>query len=151
KRAPSCPQWSQSATPAVTCYGRWSNNAMTALEQLGEFVAQCGCEGVPDDVRELVELHIIDSVGAWMAGAANVEGRSLHQLREAMRNEAPIPLGLHIATRCAQARLSEIDDIHLPSMITPGGIVVPAAISMAGIMRAPIANDVIAAILAGYE
>jgi 2-methylcitrate dehydratase PrpD len=124
---------------------------MTALEQLGSFVAQSGREAVPDDVRELVELHLIDSVGAWIAGGATTEGVSLFRFHEAMRNDTPASLGLNIATRCARARLSEIDDIHLPSMTTPGGIVIPAAISMAGAMRAPTADDVIAAILAGYE
>jgi 2-methylcitrate dehydratase PrpD len=125
---------------------------MTALEQLGQFVAEVGREPVSDAVREWVELHLIDTVGALIAGMATTEGRSLSAYREAMQNEAPgSSLGLDIATRCAQARLSEIDDIHLPSMTTPGGIVIPAAISMARAMRAPSADDVIAAILAGYE
>jgi 2-methylcitrate dehydratase PrpD len=122
---------------------------MTALEQLGRYVAESAAPS--DDVRELVELHLIDSVGAWIAGAATAEGQSLHRFREAMQNETPASLGLDIATRCAQARLSEIDDIHLPSMTTPGGIVIAAAMSMARTMRAPAADNVTAAILAGYE
>jgi 2-methylcitrate dehydratase PrpD len=122
---------------------------MTALEQLGRYVAESAAPS--DAVRELVELHLIDSVGAWIAGAATAEGQSLHRFREAMRNETPASLGVDLATRCAQARLSEIDDIHLPSMTTPGGIVIPAAMSMARALRAPTADDVIAAILAGYE
>ena len=124
---------------------------MTALEQLGSFVAHSGREAASDAVRELVELHLIDSVGAWITGAATAEGQSLLRFRTAMRNDTPASLTLDIATRCAMARLSEIDDIHLPSMTTPGGIVIPAAISMARAMRAPTADDVIAAILAGYE
>jgi 2-methylcitrate dehydratase PrpD len=123
---------------------------MTALEQLGEFVAQCGREGVPDDVRELVELHIIDSLGAWFAVAQTEEATRLYVLGKAMGNDQNISLGNDITVRCAMARLSEIDDIHLPSMTTPGGIVTPAAFTMARAMKAPIA-DVIAAILAGYE
>ncbi len=124
---------------------------MTALEQLGHFVAQCGREGLSDDVRELVELHIIDTVGAWIAGAKTTEGMSLLEFRVVMRNGATGSLGEDLATRCALARLSEIDDIHLPSMTTPGGIVIPSALSMAHAMRAPTADDVIAAILSGYE
>ena len=124
---------------------------MTALEQLGSFVAHSGREAASDAVRELVELHLIDSVGAWITGAATAEGQSPLRFRTAMRNDTPASLTLDIATRCAMARLSEIDDIHLPSMTTPGGIVIPAAISMARAMRAPTADDVIAAILAGYE
>ncbi len=49
---------------------------------------------------------------------------------------AATALALDLATRCALARLSEIDDIHLPSMITPGGIVIPAALTLAARCRA---------------
>jgi 2-methylcitrate dehydratase PrpD len=124
---------------------------MTALEQLGEFVAQCGREGIADEARELAELHVIDTVGAWFAGARTTEGVRLHELGRAMRDDKDLSLGTDIATSCAQARLSEIDDIHLPSMTTPGGIVVPAAISMARAVRVSKPDDIIAAILAGYE
>jgi 2-methylcitrate dehydratase PrpD len=125
---------------------------MTALEQLGQFVAEVGRKPLAHGVRDLVELHLIDSVGAWIAGAATTEGRSLRAFHEAMRDEPPSSsLGIDTAIRCALARLSEIDDIHLPSMTTPGGIVIPAALSMANAMRAPEADDIIAGILAGYE
>jgi 2-methylcitrate dehydratase PrpD len=126
---------------------------MTALEQLGRFVSEIGRKPFADATRELVELHVIDSFGAWIAGAATFEGRSLHAFREALRAEKPYrSLEVDIATRCGQARASEIDDIHLPSMTTPGGIVVPAAISMARAFEHPTPpNDVIAAVLAGYE
>src|SRR5499433_2716947 len=66
-----------------------------------------------------------------------------------MRTHGQGTCALDLATRCALARLSEIDDIHLPSMTTPGGIVVPAALSIAAGPFA--ADDVLAAVLAGYE
>jgi 2-methylcitrate dehydratase PrpD len=124
---------------------------MIALEQLGVFVAQSGREAASDEVRELLELHLIDSVGAWIAGAATAEGRLLHRFREAMQNETPASLGLDLATRCALARLSEIDDIHLASMTTPGAIVIPGALTLAAALPAVTTNDVTAAMLAGYE
>jgi 2-methylcitrate dehydratase PrpD len=124
----------------------------TALEQLGKFVANVGRDGISDDVRELVELHFIDSFGAWFSTGATHEAVCLQAYRQEVNgSETPATVGLDITTRCAMARLSEIDDIHLPSMITPGGIVVPAAVTMARAMRAPTADDIIAAILAGYE
>jgi 2-methylcitrate dehydratase PrpD len=124
---------------------------MTAIEQLGSLVAHSGREPLSDAVRELATLHLIDGVGAWIAGAKTTEGLSLLRLRVAMLNGTTASLGVDLATRCALARLSEIDDIHLPSMTTPGGIVIPSALSMARAMRAPSADEVIAAILAGYE
>ena len=46
---------------------------------------------------------------------------------------------------------SEIDDIHLSSMTTPGAIVIPAVLSLAVAMPSVAAGDAETAILAGYE
>jgi 2-methylcitrate dehydratase PrpD len=123
---------------------------MTALEQLGQHVAS---RASVSDTRELIELHLIDTVGAWIAGAPTAEGRLLLRHRAETR-EAETDggsLALDLATRCALARLSEIDDIHLASMTTPGAIVIPGALTLAAAMPEAKAGDVIAAILAGYE
>jgi 2-methylcitrate dehydratase PrpD len=124
---------------------------MTAIEQLGSYVADS--KPPSDAVRELVELHLIDSVGAWIAGVPTAEGQSLLRFRAAMKasGQAGGALVLDLSTRCALARLSEIDDIHLPSMTTPGAIVNPGALTIACTMPAATTDDVIAAILAGYE
>jgi 2-methylcitrate dehydratase PrpD len=60
-------------------------------------------------------------------------------------------LRLDLATHCALARMSEIDDIHLASTSTPGAIVVPAALTIAAAhaIRDPAALS--AAMMAGYE
>jgi 2-methylcitrate dehydratase PrpD len=120
---------------------------MTALAQLGNRVASRRAPEGP--ARELLELHIIDTVGAWIAGAATTEGAALLRLRAAMRDSAGDLRGLDLAIRCALARLSEIDDIHLASMTTPGAIVIPAALTLA--MPETAADDVLAAMLAGYD
>jgi 2-methylcitrate dehydratase PrpD len=123
---------------------------MTALEQLGSYVA--GSKPPSDAVRELVELHLIDTVGAWIAGTATQEGKALLAFRRAMQARGEHDSSaLDLATRCALARLSEIDDIHLPSMTTPGSIVVAGALTLAATTPAAKADDVTAAILAGYE
>ena len=124
---------------------------MTALEQFGRYVAESACPS--DAARELVELHLIDTVGAWMASARTLEGVSLLRFRAAMRarGQAADPLALDLATRCALARLSEIDDIHLPSMTTPSAIVIPGALTLAAATPGITADDVTATILAGIE
>ena len=124
---------------------------MTALERLGSYVAASGRERASDAARELVELHLIDTVGAWIASTRSVEGSSLLQFRAAMRARGERAWALDLATRCAVARLSEIDDIHLASMTTPGAIVIPGALTLAAALPAVGADDVIAAILAGVE
>jgi len=122
---------------------------MTALERLGQHVAS----GAPvPDARELVELHLIDTVGAWIASAPTAEGRLLLRFRaETRETEGDGSLALDLATRCALARLSEIDDIHLASMTTPGALVIPGALTLAAATPEAKADDLIAAILAGYE
>src|SRR5262245_41903409 len=116
---PSSPRSSRCANSTPTCCGRrpwvWHDGyRMTAIEELGRYVA--GSTATSGAARELVELHLTDTVGAWIASAATDEGRSLLAFRAAMRAGGQSELGLDLSTRCALARLSEIDDIHLPSM-----------------------------------
>src|SRR5215467_73726 len=107
---------------------------MTALEQLGRHIA--GSECLSPALRELVELHLVDTVGALIASTRTVEGSSLLRFRAALRARGQGACALDLATRCALARLSEIDDIHLPSMMTPGAIVIPGALTLAGALPA---------------
>jgi 2-methylcitrate dehydratase PrpD len=124
---------------------------MNALERLGSYVAASGREHPADAVREFVELHLIDTVGALIASTRTVEGLGLLRFRAAMRARGQGAWALDLAIRCALARLSEIDDIHLSSMTTPGAIVIAGALTLAGALPAVATDDVIAAILAGTE
>jgi 2-methylcitrate dehydratase PrpD len=122
---------------------------MTALERFALELA--GGEPVPDDARELVELHFIDTIGAWIASMGSVEGLLLLKFRAAMRETTQTGNALDLSTRCALTRSSEIDDIHLASMTTPGAIVIPAALTLAATRPAITADELTAAIVAGYE
>jgi 2-methylcitrate dehydratase PrpD len=115
---------------------------MSSLEQLGAFVA--GYQ--PDaEARAVVQRHVADTVGAWIAATGTSEGRALLKLRA-----ADAALYDRVAIHCALARLSEVDDIHLAAMITPGAIVVPAALTIAARPEVDVA-ELAAAIVAGYE
>ena len=115
---------------------------MTALEIMAAFVAD-GVRGqVPAATRAVARLHVIDAVGAWIAGAHTAEGRALIAFR------GPTP---DMATACALVRLSEIDDIHLASATTPGGIVIPAALHIAATRGEADTVAVCEAIVAGTE
>jgi 2-methylcitrate dehydratase PrpD len=116
---------------------------MSALEQLACFIATHR----PDErTRAAVRLHVADTVGAWVAAMGTQEGRALIQY-----GKDGGPLADHVAVNCALARLSEVDDIHLGAMITPGAIVIPAALTMAARMPEANAGDLAAAIVVGYE
>ncbi len=103
---------------------------MTALEKLGAFVAM---QYVPNEPACAdARLHAADAIGAWIAATATKEGRLLLGFRQP---GATLPD--QVAINCALARLSEVDDIHLGSMVTPGAIVVPAALTIAAAMPGP--------------
>jgi 2-methylcitrate dehydratase PrpD len=126
---------------------------MTALQQLGEFVAESPAP--PPRMREKLALHIADTVGAWLAGMGTPEGAALLRWQRSLREGAAAGtmqgLRLDVATHCALARLSEIDDIHLASTTTPGALVIPAAIATAAAVSGCDAAALAAAIIAGYE
>jgi len=128
---------------------------MTAIPQLGSFVARLSGNDIAASIRGKLDLHLVDTVGAWIAGSATPEGRALIAFHAGERGGALAPnradLLDRVARNCALARLSEVDDIHLASMTTPGAIVIPAALTIARSSPATDASDVAAAILAGYE
>ena len=117
---------------------------MTALEAMAAFVVQgiCGC--IPASSRALAQLHISDTVGAWVAGAHTPEGRAL---AKRVAGDLSQDVGLH----CALARLSEVDNIHLASTTTPGGIVIPAALTIAAARADTSTEALLEAIVAGIE
>lgn len=115
---------------------------MTALDTMAALVAD-GIRGrVPTATRAVARLHVIDTVGAWIGGAHTAEGRALI----AFRGQAA-----DLATACAVARSSEIDNIHLASTTTPGAIVIPAALVIAAMRGQADTEAVCEAIVGGTE
>jgi len=126
---------------------------VTTLEQLGTFVAHSAAP--PPRLREILELHIVDTIGSWIASLPTPEAAALVRWRAAS-NEGAAPasmdrLRLDIAAHCALARMSEIDDIHLASTTTPGAIVVPGAVTIAAACRNRDPDALAAAMMVGYE
>jgi 2-methylcitrate dehydratase PrpD len=120
---------------------------MTALERLGTYLADG--RDLPPLALANARLHVVDSVAAWVAGIGTAEGRALL----AFRKEAPDADSVSAAlmTHCALARLSEIDDIHLAAMTTAGGIVVPAALTLAAALKQTERAALARAIAGGYD
>lgn len=116
---------------------------MTVLERLGAHAVR---SGLSDPLRQQIRLHLVDTVGAWVAGSVTEEGGALLGFEPADRTSLPGRVALH----CALARLSEIDDIHLSSGTTPGAIVIPAALTLAEPLGAG-AEAVADAIAVGYD
>ena len=124
---------------------------MTALEQLGRYLAVG--QNLTPLARANVRLRVIDTVAAWIAGMNTAEGRALIGFRAELEHSAPeaTRVSAAVATHCGLARLSEIDDIHLAAMTTAGGIVVPAALTLAASLRDIEPAAVGRAIAGGYD
>src|SRR6266581_3787694 len=127
---------------------------MSVLEQLGTHVAHDYRETLSDGVRESARLHLVDTVGAWIAASGTPEGRALAHFAAKQEHAQANQLGEgmlgQVALSCALARLSEIDDIHLASCTTPGALIVPSALTIGSSLGA--SGDAIGeAIAAGYE
>jgi 2-methylcitrate dehydratase PrpD len=126
---------------------------MNGIDELSEIV-RLRTGTVDAQTLEKLRLHVADTIGAWIAATQTAEGKALVTFRDRTRAMGQTGVrNLHddLATHCALVRLSEIDDIHLSSMTTPGSVAVPAALTMAAALPEVDIGDVTAAILAGYE
>lgn len=121
---------------------------MNVTEQLAAFAAGVDAAALAEERADALRLHIFDTIGARIAGDAVEETADV---RSVIGDDD----GAALLLGCIAARCSEIDDIHLTSCITPGAVVVPAALAAsAELARAGRAVDdgtFLAAALAGYE
>jgi 2-methylcitrate dehydratase PrpD len=122
---------------------------MAPLEELAAFVSQGVRGGVNKPLRAELELRVVDTLVAWVATAGTQEARALRRF-QSDNKRTPADPALDILINCALTRLSEVDDIHLASMITPGSIVIPGALTIAATLGSDPAA-VREAIVAGYE
>ena len=117
---------------------------MTLLEEFGAWAAS----PMPADFpREKLADHVMDTVGAWIAGSRTADGQALAKFAARLGSDAPID---RVLLRVGQTRLTEIDDIHLPTVTTPGSVVVPTAVTMAGALSCDDPARFAAALRAGY-
>jgi 2-methylcitrate dehydratase PrpD len=89
---------------------------------------------------EAIDLHLMDTLAAFLAGVATNDGRALCALYGASGDPAELAAGA-----AAIARASECDDIHLASCVTPGAVVIPVALALAEHRSAEEFNRAVAA------
>ncbi|MGZ5867144.1 MAG: MmgE/PrpD family protein [Xanthobacteraceae bacterium] len=123
---------------------------MTALETFGNFVAHGVRNRLSPETRAAARLHAIDTVAAWIAASRTAEAQQIARSAPLVA-EGSSGAMLDIVLNCARVRMSEVDDIHLGAMITPGSFIVPAALSIAASLPRPDALALNEAIICGYE
>jgi len=110
------------------------------------------------DRFDRAKRHIVDTVGAAIAGARLAAGAATSALAHSVGDR----IGSRIIRECARARATEIDDIHLVSCTTPGAVIVPTVLALASGSRRANASparrvrlrtvkEFCAATVAGYE
>lgn len=127
---------------------------MTVLEQLAERIVSQRERPLSPAVRQRLAIHVLDTVGAWIAGRASDDGAKLSSLESASRLKVSLlgnaPLD-RIALGVATVRLTEIDDIHMASCTTPSSVVVPTCLTIIASSKKPDTNSFAQALHAGYE
>lgn len=120
---------------------------MTVLESLAAFVHDFEHDALTDADRDHLTLHLLDTLGATLAGARTKDGRAIARLSRGAGTDTATT----ILSRTATARATEMDDIHLASCTTPGAIVFPTALALcsAGELSSP--RAFLNAVAVGYE
>jgi 2-methylcitrate dehydratase PrpD len=128
---------------------------VNGIDGLAEYIVRIRSDDIAAPILDKLRLHIVDTLGAWIGAMATTEGKALSKFRHdslsfgatAGKNN----LFDDVAINCALVRLSEVDDIHLASMTTPGSIVIPTALTIAATVPETVVGDMATAILGGYE
>ena len=120
---------------------------MKALRSLARVLASDALADLPAERFDRVKRHIVDTLGARLAGSQTDEGAGAGRAAAALGEN----LLTEVTACCAQARCTEIDDIHLASCVTPGSVVVPTVLAFASRGTFRSTGDCAAAALAGYE
>jgi len=118
---------------------------VTVIAKLASFVVGAKASALPAAERERLRLHLADTAVAALAGACIPEGKALQNFGGGNG------LAGHIGRQAAAIRLTEIDDIHLPSCTTPSAGVVPVALALAAGMPDLDGDELGSAIWAGIE
>jgi 2-methylcitrate dehydratase PrpD len=118
---------------------------VSVIAELAGFVAGAKAGALPEAEQERLRLHFTDTAVAALAGARIPEGRALQSLGD------DGALAIRIGRQAAAIRLTEIDDIHLPSCTTPSAGVVPVALMLAAQAQKFDASEIASAIWVGTE
>jgi 2-methylcitrate dehydratase PrpD len=118
---------------------------VSVVSELAAFVAGAKASALPAADQERLRLHFTDTAVAALAGAHIPEGRALQNLGD------DGALAIRIGRQAAAIRLTEIDDIHLPSCTTPSAGVVPVALMLAARAQTFAPDEIASAIWVGTE
>jgi 2-methylcitrate dehydratase PrpD len=127
---------------------------MTILETFAEFSAQVQYPNISHIEKEIIALHLLDTMGAAIAGSKTPNGIALRDLYQPVGRDVTIcRRGTidDIVVRTGTIRHTEIDDIHTRSNVTPSSIIVPTTLTMCARLGISDPKLVGSALISGYE
>ncbi|MFI5269388.1 MAG: MmgE/PrpD family protein, partial [Chloroflexota bacterium] len=102
---------------------------------------------------DVARQRLFDNLASYAFGTATGEGGLMRSVLDTTAATPNVPTDM-IRYACAVTRHTEVDDIHHESCTTIGSIVIPAAVVAAcfrPLKDTVVENDVLAAVVAGYE
>lgn len=125
------------------------------LPELAALIAGLKASAIDRTIGEAVKLHAFDALGCTWAGAATSEIRPTHEALKRAACVAPTTSllehpGAAAALLVTACRLTECDDIHIRSCVTPSSVVVPVAL-VAGNLAGASPEAMLEGMLAGYQ
>jgi len=131
----------------------------TAAETLGEFAAATTVGGLPDEVADSVGRRVLDTLGIAVAATpldtSRAARRWAHEtggapVASAVGLPSPTSAPMAAFVNGVLAHSLDYDDTHLPSVLHPSAVVVPAALAAAERAGAT-GGDLVRAIAIGLE
>jgi 2-methylcitrate dehydratase PrpD len=131
----------------------------TLSRQLAGWCAALEVGAIPQSVRDLVPLRVLDTTGLIIVGAETKAGEAsrsyaLDQGGAArstlVRGNTKVPAAMAALVHGTCAHCRDFDDTFMDSVVHPGSVVVSTALAVAEARNAS-ANEFVAAITAGYE
>ncbi len=126
---------------------------------LAEFIKRLEFKDLPRDVIEKAKYHVLDTVGCILAGANTPPLDKIFAVVKKYGGSGSSTLiGRDFKSNClnavlfngAAAHSYEFDDLHRSSVVHPGAVVIPAALTLAEALNAD-GKTVLLAIVTGYE
>jgi len=126
---------------------------------LADWTASLDAQAVPDAVRALVPLRVLDHAGLVIAGTATEAGRAITAMVRAQAGTPAcvlagtaerVPAAAAALAHGTMAHCRDFDDTFMDSVVHPGSAVLPAALAIGEARNADDA-DFTAAVTAGYE
>ncbi len=127
---------------------------MTVLETFAGFAARVRHSDLTDVEKARLSLHLLDTMGAAIAGRQTPVGRSLRDLQSDGDGKAAVwrPGTIDdLALRTGTIRHTEIDDIHTESNVTPSSVIVPVTLTLGARLGITDPARIGGALIAGYE